>query len=80
MTVNYNEEYVKSVSNERPLSEGDQVKIAIRTLFEESRKGYMFTEEEPLKQTIHNVNGHLTATLCLCKHPTKKGAVIMWYE
>lgn len=80
MSDNYDEEYVKSVAIERPLSEGDQVKIAIRTLFEESRKGSVFTEEEPLKRVIHNVNGHSTATLCLHKHATKKGAVIMWYE
>lgn len=73
-------EYQKQVLQERPLSEGDQVKIAIRELFCESRKGSVYTQYNPLKKTINNVNGNSTETLCLFKHDKIPGAVVMWYE
>jgi hypothetical protein len=69
-----------SVLEERPASEGDQIKNAIRYLFESSRTGAFYDETHPLKALITNVNGKIEATLCLCKHPVKHGAVIMWYE
>ncbi|MFW6002024.1 MAG: hypothetical protein ACOCQD_01650 [archaeon] len=81
-TIDY-DKHTNSVIAERPqapLSEGDQIKIAIRTLFEESRNGFVFTEDNPLKIAINNVNGKSFSKLCLHKHPTKKGAVVMWYE
>ena len=72
--------YSTDVAIERPLSEGDNIKVAIRTLFETSRDGAIYTEENPLRRVITNVNGSKTATLCLIKHPTKHGAVVLWYE
>lgn len=62
------------------MTEGDQIKDAIRTLFETSRNGMMYDREEPLRILIDHVNGNSTATLCLFKHPEIKGGVVMWYE
>jgi len=74
-------DYKSEVSLERPLSEGDQVKSAIRELFCESRNGAVYTQEEPLKRLVGNVNGSgITKTLCLFKHSDIKGGVVMWYE
>lgn len=69
-----------SVKLERPLSEGDQIKAAIRELFHNSRNGEVYTETKPMAKIITNVNGGGEMTLCLCKHTTKKGAVVMWYQ
>lgn len=72
--------YEKEVALERPLSEGDQIKVAIRTFFVERRNGSSFTEDAPLRRSITSVNGTAEATLCLAEHTTKRGAVILWYE
>lgn len=72
--------YITEVAQERPLSEGDQIKAAIRELFCESRQGYVFTQDKPLRRTIEIVNGDGTKDLCLFKHPDIYGAVVMWYE
>lgn len=69
-----------SVLIERPASEGDQIKNAIRYLFETSRQGAIYSERSPLEVKMKYVNGIDEATLCLCKHPERRGAVIMWYE
>lgn len=72
--------YEDEVKLERPLSEGDQIKVAIRTLFVESRNGSVFTEEDPLRVPVHDVNGSAEKTLCLIRHQTKPGALVLWYE
>lgn len=73
--------YQEEVAQERPLSEGDQIKVAIRELFCESRNGAVYTQEQPLRKLIGNVNGSgATKTLCLFKHPEISGALVMWYE
>lgn len=73
--------YLNEIAEERPLSEGDQIKAAIRELFCESRNGAAYTEDEPLKRLVGNVNGSgITKVLCLFKHFDIKGGVVMWYE
>jgi hypothetical protein len=73
--------YQNEVAQERPLSEGDQIKAAIRELFCESRNGAVYTQEKPLRKLIGNVNGSgVTKTLCLFKHTDIPGALVMWYE
>ena len=72
--------YHTEVAQERPLSEGDQIKTAIRELFCESRNGSIYTQEEPLRRAVGYVNGNATKALCLFRHPEIKGAVVMWYE
>ncbi len=73
--------YITEVAQERPLSEGDQIKAAIRELFCESRNGAVYTKDQPLIKLIGNVNGSgATKMLCLFKHPDIYGAVVMWYE
>ena len=72
--------YELEVAQERPLSEGDQIKAAIRELFCESRNGAVYTPDEPLRKAVGRVNGSATKALCLFKHPDIKGAVVMWYE
>ena len=75
------ETFLDDVKSERPLSEGDQIKAAIRTMFVTSRKtGRFFTEDDPLKVTVRGVNGTAgEAMLNLARHPTRRGAVVMWY-
>ena len=65
---------------ERPMSEGDQIKSAIRELFMTSREGVVYEEKFPLRKKIAGVNGSSEKWLCLCKHDTKRGAVVLWYE
>lgn len=73
--------YQNEVAQERPLSEGDQVKAAIKELFCESRHGAVYTQEQPLRRLIGNVNGSGDVkTLCLFKHADIPGALVMWYE
>lgn len=73
--------YLDEVALERPLSEGDQIKTAIRELFCESRNGAVYTQEQPLRRLIGNVNGSGDVkTLCLFKHPEITGALVMWNE
>lgn len=69
-----------SVMIERPASEGDQIKNAIRYLFETSRQGALYNETYPLEVRIKNVNGRDAAILCLYRHPEKHGAIVMWYK
>lgn len=74
-------DYRDQVCQERPLSEGDQIKAAIRELFTESRNGTTFTQTTPLRRAVGNVNGSgEVKVLCLVKHEKIKGAVVMWYE
>ena len=69
------------VQTERPLSEGDQIKTAIRTLFETSREGYKYTRENPFTFEVVGVNGtFITKVLCLYRHEDIPGGVVMWYE
>ena len=72
--------YDKDVLNERPMSEGDQIKSTIRELFCNSREGVVYTESAPLKRKIVGVNGVAEKNLCIYKHETKHGAIVMWYE
>lgn len=72
--------YLKEIIEERPASEGDQIKAAIRHLFVSSREGETYTEDNPLKVFVTNVNGVANKILNLYKHPTKRGAVVMWYD
>ena len=73
--------YDEEILLERPLSEGDQIKSAIRELFVNSRKiGNIYSETSPLRKKITGVNGVAEKYLCLCKHDTKKGALVLWYE
>lgn len=72
--------YEEEIKLERPLSEGDQIKIAIRTMFEERRKGQVITSQFPLKIHINNVNGVAEKNLCLHPHESQRGAIVMWYE
>lgn len=72
--------YETEVAQERPLSEGDQIKVAIRELFCESRAGTVYTKENPLRRRIKGVNGSAEKYLCLFKSSEIKGAVTMWYE
>lgn len=60
--------------------EGSQIKLAIRRLFVSSREGIVYTEGDPLRVVVEGVNGSDRMVLCLYKHPTKPGAVVMWYE
>lgn len=69
-----------SVMVERPMSEGDYIKVAIRTLFNLKREGMTFTLDNPMHFPVYNVNGSGTKTLCVCPHETQKGAVVLWYE
>ena len=69
------------VLTERPLSEGDQIKTAIRTLFETSREGYKYTREDPLMYEVTGVNGtNDSMMLCLYRPKTIPGGVVMWYD
>ena len=72
--------YKDEVAIERPLSEGDQIKAAIRELFSRSRNGSVYTQDEPLLRMVGAVNGSDVKTLCLFRHPEISGAVVMWYE
>ena len=72
--------YLEQVLIERAASEGDQLKAAIRELFETSREGAIYSEDNPLSRHITGVNGVAEKTVHLCKHPDKKGAIIIWYE
>lgn len=72
--------YEQEVALERPLSEGDQIKVAIRTLFVEGRNGELFNEQNPLRKHIFNVNGVAEKVLCLHPYVYRRGAVVMWYE
>lgn len=72
--------YDKEVMLERPLSEGDQIKSAIRELFCTSRDGLVYNENSPLRKRITGVNGAAEKDLCLCKHSERRGALILWYE
>ena len=72
--------YEQEVALERPLSEGDQIKVAIRTMFEERRKGQVITDQFPLRKHIFNVNGKAEKILCLHPHEVRHGAIVMWYE
>ena len=60
--------------------EGGQIKRCIRTLFETSRSGHVYDMTHPLRMVVHGVNGGSSKYLNLCKHPDKRGAVILWYE
>lgn len=73
-------DYDKEILMERPLSEGDQLKSAIRELFCRSREGAVYSEKDPLRKRITGVNGTAEKYLCLCKHETKRGALVLWYE
>lgn len=72
--------YEQEVALERPLSEGDQIKVAIRTMFTEGRKGAMFDAAHPLRKHIFNVNGEAEKILCLHPFEDRRGAIVMWYE
>lgn len=72
--------YDDEILLERPLSEGDQIKSAIRELFVTSRQGVIYDEKFPLRKKITGVNGSAEKYLCLCKHETKRGALVLWYE
>lgn len=72
--------YDQEIQLERPLSEGDQLKSAIRELFCSSREGMVYSESSPLRKKITGVNGAAEKVLCLCKHETKRGALVLWYE
>ena len=72
--------YDQSVRMEIPMSEGDQIKSAIRELFCSSREGAVYDEANPLRKHICGVNGSGQQILCLHKHPERHGAVVMWYE
>ncbi len=56
-----------SERTEHELSEGEQIKGSIRTLYENSRKGLVYTSENPLKIEITGVNGSSTKILNLYK-------------
>lgn len=64
--------------------EGEQIKLAIRSLFERSRTGEVFTEDDPLRVTVEGVNGDISeganATLCLHKLEGQRGKLVLWYE
>lgn len=72
--------YEQEIALERPLSEGDQIKVAIRTMFEERRKGQVITSQFPLKKRVFNVNGAAEKNLCIHPHEERRGAIVMWYE
>lgn len=72
--------YKERVLLERPMSEGDQIKAAIREVFETARQGTVYSISDPLRRKVTGVNGVAEKVLCLGKYMDKPGAIVLWYE